>query len=207
MENTQLFKDGHIAVQDLASQKAVEALGVDENFRVLDLCSAPGGKTAYISQLMKNTGEVVSCDIHSHKLELIKNNLSRLGVKNTTVTLNDATLFRKEFEAGFDRVLADVPCSGLGVLRRKPDIKWSKSEAGNDELTKIQRAIFDNAAQYVKCGGRLMYSTCTVNKAENEDNVENFLKNHPDFILVKQRQLLPHTDLTDGFFYALLERK
>jgi len=207
VENTALFKDGCIAVQDLASQKAIEALGVRENSCVLDLCSAPGGKAAYISQIMNNTGEVVCCDIHSHKLELIKNNLSRMGVANACVTLNDATQMREDFINAFDTVVADVPCSGLGVLRRKPDIKWTKSTVGNEELTKIQRKIFDNAAQYVKCGGRLMYSTCTINKAENEDNVDAFLKGHPDFILIEKRQLLPNTDLTDGFFYAVLERK
>lgn len=206
VENTPYFKEGHIAVQDAASQLAVTALDVGENMSVLDLCSAPGGKSAFIGQLMNNTGELISCDIHAHKTELIKNNLTRLGVTNATVIQNDATVFNKDFKDRFDRVLADVPCSGLGVLRRKPDIKWTKTPDANNSLTEIQRAVLDNSAHYVKKGGRLLYSTCTVNKAENEDNVKYFLDKHSDFTLVLQRQLLPHKDKTDGFFYAAFER-
>ena len=194
-------------MQDGASQMAISALDVREGMRVLDLCSAPGGKTAYMAQLMKNTGEIISCDIHEHKLSLIENNLSRLGITNTTVILNDATVLRDDFKDSFERVLADVPCSGLGVLRRKPDIKWTKTEAINEELSKIQQKILENASCYVKKGGKLMYSTCTINRIENEDAVENFLKNNSGFTLLEMRQLLPHTDNTDGFFYAVLERK
>ena len=207
IESTSLYKEGAIAVQDGASQMAISALDVKKDMRVLDLCSAPGGKTAYISQLMENCGEVISCDIHPHKLELIKNNLARLGVTNTKVMLNDATVIREEFSDGFDRVLADVPCSGLGVLRRKPDIRLTKSPVDNAELIKIQRVILENASLYVKKGGKLLYSTCTVSRGENEDAVEEFIKNHPDFTLIEQRQLLPHKDNTDGFFYASFERK
>lgn len=207
VENTPLFKEGRIAVQDAASQMAICALDVREGMRVLDLCSAPGGKTAYMAQLMKNSGEIISCDIHEHKLQLIENNLARLGITNTTVILNDATAFREDFKDSFDRVLADVPCSGLGVLRRKPDIKWTKSELVNQELVKIQQKILENAACYVKKGGKLMYSTCTVNRMENENSVKIFLRNHSQFTLLEERQLLPHTDNTDGFFYAVLERK
>lgn len=207
VENTEFFKNGSVAVQDGASQLAVASLRIEKGMRVLDLCSAPGGKAAYIAQLLENSGEVISCDIHPHKLELIKSNLERLGVTNTKVILNDAACYNSEFDEGFDRVLADVPCSGLGVLRRKPDIRINKSPLSNDELTKIQRKILDNAACYVKKGGILVYSTCTVNKAENEDAVSLFLENHSDFTLIEERQLLPHTDNTDGFFYASFERK
>ena len=206
VENTPCFKEGHIAVQDAASQIAVMALDIKEGMSVLDLCSAPGGKSAFIAQLMNNTGQLISCDIHEHKIELIKNNLSRLGVTNACVLLNDATVFNESFKNGFDRVLADVPCSGLGVLRRKPDIKWTKTQEDNNTLTKIQRSIIDNSALYVKRGGKLLYSTCTVNKAENEDNVKYFLEKHSDFNLVLQRQLLPDKDKTDGFFFAVFER-
>ncbi len=212
-EYTDSFKNGHIAIQDGASQKAILALGPEKNMSVLDLCSAPGGKTAFIAQLLENSGSIVSCDIHPHKLRLIEANLHRLGVTNTTVILNDATVIREDFKDKFDRVLCDVPCSGLGVLRRKPDIKWTKTKDANNELTKIQRCILDCAAQYVKSGGRLMYSTCTVNKAENEDNVKYFLEKHSEFSLIPVSgntlgcQLLPHKDGTDGFFYAVFERK
>lgn len=206
VENTPSYKEGHIAVQDAASQLAIMELDVGENMCVLDLCSAPGGKSAFIAQLMNNTGQLISCDIHEHKIELIKNNLSRLGVTNATVMQNDATVFKESFKDGFDRVLADVPCSGLGVLRRKPDIKWTKTPSDNNSLSEIQRAILDNSAHYVKKGGRLVYSTCTINSAENEDNVKYFLDNHSDFTLVTKRQLLPDKDKTDGFFYAAFER-
>ncbi|MBQ8808396.1 MAG: 16S rRNA (cytosine(967)-C(5))-methyltransferase RsmB [Clostridia bacterium] len=207
VENTELFKNGSIAVQDGASQKAVMALDIKEGMKVLDLCSAPGGKTAFIAQLLKNTGSVTSCDIHAHKIELIQNNLNRLGITNTTVCQNDATIIRDDFKDCFDRVLADVPCSGLGVLRRKPDIKWSKELPDGISLAKIQRSILENAALYVKKGGKLVYSTCTVNKTENEDNTQWFLENHSNFKLIEEKQLLPHKDKTDGFFYALFERK
>lgn len=207
VENTALFQDGIITVQDGASQKAISSFRIEKGMKILDLCSAPGGKTAYMAQLMENTGELVSCDIHAHKLTLIENNLKRLGVTNTRVMLNDATVFDKDFEDKFDRVLADVPCSGLGVLRRKPDIKRTKTEADTLELAEIQKKIFENAALYVKKGGMLMYSTCTVNRVENEDRVKEFLSSHPEFTLLEERQLLPNTDDTDGFFYAILERK
>ena len=207
VENSALYRDGLIAVQDGASQLAVLALDVKKDMRVLDLCSAPGGKTAYIAQLMENSGEVISCDIHEHKLVLIENNMSRLGITNVSVMQNDATILREDFVGAFDRVLADVPCSGLGVLRRKPDIRLNKSPFANDELVKIQRQILENAAKYVKKGGKLLYSTCTINSAENENAVCGFLKEHPEFTLLEERQLLPHKDNTDGFFYASLERK
>ncbi len=207
VENHPLFEEGIITVQDGASQKAISSFRIGEGMKILDLCSAPGGKTAYMAQLMNNTGEIVSCDIHEHKLTLIENNLKRQGITNTKVVLNDATLLNKDFENTFDRVLADVPCSGLGVLRRKPDIKRAKTMADTEELAEIQKKIFENAALYVKKGGILMYSTCTVNRIENEDRVKEFLSLHPEFSLLEERQLLPNKDNTDGFFYAVLERK
>ena len=207
VENTEEFKSGAIAIQDGASQRAIGAFGLKKGMRVLDLCSAPGGKSAFMAQLMNNTGEIISCDIHSHKLTLIESNLNRLGVTSARVMLNDATVFNPDFADGFDAVLADVPCSGLGVIRRKSDIKWTKSELGNDELAKIQRDIISNAIKYVKHGGRLMYSTCTINKSENEDNAKWIPESFSDFSLIEQKQLMPHTDGTDGFFYAVFERK
>ncbi len=207
VEMTEEFLQGHITVQDGASQKAIFALDIKEGASILDLCAAPGGKTGFIAQLLKNTGEVVSCDIHPHKLLLIEANLSRLGVSNTKTTQNDATVLNKDFIDRFDIVVCDVPCSGLGVLRRKPDIKLTKSVSDNKELVTVQRKILDCSISYVKKGGKLMYSTCTVSKEENEDNVQYFLRKFPDFSLLTQKQLLPHTDGTDGFFYAIFERK
>lgn len=206
IENTDWFKSGTVTVQDLASQKAILDFSPKENMQVLDLCASPGGKSAFMAQLMKNSGELVSCDIHSHKLPLTAKNFERLGVSNAKLLKNDASIFNGSFKDRFDRVLADVPCSGLGVLRRKPDIKWTKDPFLNESLTAVQEKILENAAHYTKKGGRLMYSTCTLNKAENEDNVMRFLKKHNDFALVLSRTLLPHTDGTDGFYYAVLER-
>ena len=207
VENTGEFENGLIAVQDGASQKAVLSLDIKKDMHILDLCAAPGGKTAFIAQLLENTGKVISCDIHAHKLELIRANLERLGITNTTVMQNDASVLNEEFIDAFDRVLCDVPCSGLGVLRRKPDIKWTKSEDDNKEIAEIQKKILDCASRYVKKGGILVYSTCTINKDENEKNTEYFLNKFTEFSLIEKRQLLPHTDNTDGFFYAVFERK
>lgn len=207
VENTAIFKDGGVAVQDGASQRAIAAFSPQKNSKVLDLCSAPGGKSAFLAQLMENTGKIVSCDIHSHKLELIEKNFSRLGVANARVCLNDATVLNADFVDFFDAVLADVPCSGLGVIRRKSDIKWTKSPEGVNDLVKLQRDIISAAVKYVKPGGKLMYSTCTINKHENEENAIWLTETFPQFTLKEQKQLLPHTDGTDGFFYAVYERK
>lgn len=208
-ENTREFKEGCVTVQDIASQRAVEALKLKKSHRALDLCAAPGGKTTYMAALCS---EVVSCDIHSHKLALIEANLKRLGITNAKVMQNDAAVLNESFKDSFDAVLADVPCSGLGILRRKPDIKWKKTEDELKSLTKVQYQILKTSAAYVKKGGRLVYSTCTINTEENEKNIEKFLKEHADFKIDGDfapfgKQLLPNADNSDGFFIAPLERK
>lgn len=212
VENTQEYKTGLITVQDAASQKAIELLGIKEGMQVLDLCAAPGGKTTYAAQKLGSAGRVVSCDIHNHKLALIEANAKRLGIENVSVIQNDALVPKKDFENAFDRVIADVPCSGLGIIRRKPDIKWTKTEEEISSLIPIQQEILHNASLYVKKGGRLLYSTCTVNRSENEENVLHFLKNHSDFSLADECQpsgiqFTPHLFGTDGFFVAVFERK
>lgn len=206
IEKSDEYINGLLTVQDGASQIAVSRLNPGENSRVLDLCAAPGGKTTYASQLMNNTGSIVSCDIHPHKLDLIENNLSRLGITNTKVMENDATILKSEFIDEFDYVIADVPCSGLGIIRRRPDIKWTKSEEELSSLTDISRKILDNAAQYVKTGGKLLFSTCTINKSENEEAADAFLCRNKNFKLIEKEQLLPHIHGTDGFFIAIFER-
>ena len=161
-----------------------------------------------MAQLMNNTGKLISCDIHEHKTELIENNLKRLGITNTTVIKNDASVFNKEFSEAFDCVLADVPCSGLGIIRRKPDIKWSKTEESLSALLKLQGKILNNAAKYVKKGGRLMFSTCTLNVSENEENVKQFLFANPEFNLVSEPvNFTPCENGSDGFFAAVFERR
>ena len=206
VENTEEYINGIIAIQDSASQTAISRLNPKENSRVLDLCAAPGGKTTYVAQLMNNTGEIISCDIHPHKLELIENNLSRLGITNAKVMENDATVLNSEFIDKFDYVIADVPCSALGVIRRRPDVKWTKNEEDLSSLSAISQKILDNAAKYVKKGGKLLFSTCTINKYENEDAAEAFLCRNKGFNLIECEQLLPHIHGTDGFFIAIFER-
>lgn len=207
------YRNGLIAVQDCASQLCVLAMGINKGDKALDLCAAPGGKSVFAAYL---GAEVTACDIYEHKIRLIENNAVRLRVKVSS-RLNDACVFNPEFEGKFDCVLADAPCSGLGIIRRKPDIKWKKTEEDSGELAKIQQSVLKNAAEYVRIGGRLIYSTCTVSRAENEGIVKWFLKNHENFAAAPlkinfaenetQIQLRPDIHPTDGFFIAAFERK
>jgi len=206
VESSEEFLNGEITVQDEASQLAVSTIGIKKGMKVLDLCAAPGGKSTYAAALCKNEGKVVSCDIHEHKLLLIEKNAQRLGLENVETLLNDASEFNESFKEAFDVVISDVPCSGLGIIRRRPDIKWTKTEEGINELVPLQRKIVLNASEYVKKGGRLMYSTCTVNSAENEENVKFFLENTEGFRLIEEKQLISSVDKTDGFFFAVFER-
>ena len=184
---------------------------------VLDLCSAPGGKTTHVAQLMQNAGSVTACDVHPHKLELIAENAARLGITIVKPTLNDGTVLRSQWLGKFDRVLVDAPCSGLGVLRRRAEARWRKQRKDLKLFPPLQLAILQNAAQYVKEGGRLVYSTCTIEQSENHYLIEEFLaKNtawqrvpfaHPlTGEQVEELQLLPQVDKIDGFYICVLER-
>ena len=221
------FQRGKFYVQDESSQLAVQILNPKKGERVLDLCAAPGGKSFLIAQEQEDCGDVVSCDIYEHKVELIEDGASRLGLKSIKAVENDATQLNDSFLSSFDKVLVDAPCSGLGLIGKKPDIRLKKSGDEIDSLVPIQKTILENGAKYVKVDGILMYSTCTLSKKENEKNIEWFLKNHPEFEPVdfsaqlpeKLRQsqeenakngiaiLFPHVSGTDGFFIAKLRRK
>ena len=204
-------------VQSRSSALAAEiyALGVPEKPRVLDLCAAPGGKAVYLAFL--TNGEVTACDIHPHRVELIRSYAARMGEKVNAVCA-DATVINETWRDSFDLVVCDVPCSGLGVIHSKPDILLSRAPEDVNALCGIQQKILSTAAHYVKKGGRLCYSTCTIVKKENERVVEKFLKTHPDFYVepiafdkVKSGadgfvRLYPQTDGTDGFFVAALGR-
>ncbi len=203
--NNSLYKKGHFYVQDTASQTAVSVLAPSPNDKVLDMCAAPGGKSFAMALLMENKGEIISCDIYGHKCELIKKSANRLGLDIIKPTVQDATVYNADF-GEFDCVLCDVPCSGLGIIRRKPDIKY-KAFSEFDGLIPIQTAILNNAKNYVKKGGRLLYSTCTLRKAENEDIISNFLVENESFKLEYSHTFMPHIDGTDGFFCALLIKK
>ena len=185
IENNQTFIDGKITVQDESAMLVAPLLNVEENMTVFDLCSAPGGKTTHIAELMNNTGVVKAFDIHENKLNLVKENCERLGITNVEVTEMDATKIDVKLINSADRILADVPCSGLGIIRKKPEIKWTKKRNDLKEIVEIQRQIMENAYQYLKSGGEMIYSTCTLNKEENEENVSWFINKHKDLKIEK----------------------
>lgn len=218
-----MFINGDYTVQSESSMIAARILDPKPESNVLDICSAPGGKSAYIAELMINRGKIVSCDIYEHRLDLIRKNVERLGIDIIDIKLNDGTVYNKEFENKFDSVLADVPCSGLGVINGKPDIKYSKSLEQVYELSKIQYKILDNCSRYVKAGGSIVYSTCTISELENINNIKKFLEKHKDFepcdisvylpddfdekrIRMGSVQLFPNIDNIDGFYIAKLRR-
>ncbi|MBX4269339.1 16S rRNA (cytosine(967)-C(5))-methyltransferase RsmB [Clostridium estertheticum] len=181
IENNVLFNEGNITVQDESAMLTAPSMDLKLNMKVLDLCSAPGGKTTHIAELMKNTGKVLAFDVHKNKLSLIEESIKRIGIVNTTCEVQDATVFTKDLFEYADRVLIDVPCSGLGIIRKKPEIKWSKNIKDINNIIDIQRSIMDNASKYVKKGGVLVYSTCTLNKDENEGNIDWFIASHCEF--------------------------
>ena len=214
------LQEGLCQVQDESSMLVAHVLEPKPGEFIIDCCSAPGGKTTHIAELMKNEGRIIACDIYDHKLERIRENVQRLGLSCVEERLLDAREIGKVFPKQADRVLVDAPCSGLGVLRRKPDLRWNKSEEELKQLPPLQQEILESASAAVKAGGILVYSTCTIEKAENQDVVEAFLKKHPDFTLentgsflpCKKRkenmvQLYPQSDGTDGFFIARMKRK
>lgn len=181
IENNLLFNEGNITVQDESAMLTALSMDLLPNLEVLDLCSAPGGKTTHIAEIMRNTGHIFAFDLHENKLSLIKQNLNRIGIVNTTCDVMDATIYDPSLLQSADRVLIDVPCSGLGIIRKKPEIKWSKHIKDIENIVQTQRKIMENASKYIKKDGVLVYSTCTLNKEENENNIEWFLESHSEF--------------------------
>lgn len=202
---SKLYQEGWFTVQDTAAMLAGAALAPEPGEIVVDLCAAPGGKTTHLAQLMENRGSVFAFDIHEHKINLIHKNAQRLGITIIQAEKADALQKRESLVESADRVLADVPCSGLGILRRKPDIKWNWEP--ESDLPQIQKRILQNAASYVKPGGVLVYSTCTLNTRENEEVIQMFLKEHLEFERLEQKTYYPHLDKTDGFFICKLQKK
>ena len=213
VEELLAYQDGLFHAQDFASQLCCKALEAKEGDTVFDLCSAPGGKTFTIAEMMNNTGCVRAFDIYQSRVDLIKNGAKRLGLDNVFTYLSDATIFNENYGKA-DKVLCDVPCSGLGIIRRKPEIRFKKFD-DIDNLPDIQYSILCNAVDYLKEGGRLVYSTCTLNPKENQEVCNRFLAEHPDFTAVevlpemkrykegeKYLTLMPHLHSTDGFFIA-----
>ena len=202
--NNKLYKEGLFYVQDKASQTVVTVLNPKPDSRVLDMCAAPGGKSFSMALLMKNKGEIISCDLYPKRVELIEKSANRLGLNIIKPTVCDATVYNEEL-GEFDFVLCDVPCSGLGVIGRKPDIKY-KAFSEFDSLCGIQTAILQNAVKYLKKGGKILYSTCTLRKKENDDIIDNFIKENKNFKLEYSHTFMPHIDGTDGFYCALLKK-
>ena len=205
-------------VQDESSMLVADVVDAKPGMQVLDLCSAPGGKSTHLAQRMANQGSIISCDIHEHKLKLIAANANRLGLSIITPLQNDACELRSEWQKKFDRVLVDAPCSGMGVLRRRAEARWRKTRHDLKLFPPLQLKILDNAAEYVADGGLLVYSTCTIEQSENHYLVEEFLSKHPDWErcsfthpqsgeVVAELQLLPQVDGVDGFYICALRKK
>lgn len=201
------FKNKLYTVQDEAAQLACLKLNPQVGEEVLDACSAPGGKTTYLAEIMQNKGEIIAWDIHPHRVRLVEEAAQKLDISIIHAMVHDATIYMPNYKERFDKILLDVPCSGIGVIRKKPDIKWTRKPEDFEELTRTQEKILDACSEYLKHGGRMVYSTCTVFKRENEEQVERFLLTHSDFKLVEQVKLFPNVNDTDGFFIAVLERK
>ena len=219
LERLEEFRQGLFYVQDPASKLSVRCAGLQKGWSVLDCCAAPGGKSFAAAIAMEGTGQLLSCDIHPHKTELIAKGAQRLGLSGITAACRDAAEENPAWLQKFDAVLADVPCSGLGIIRKKPDIRY-KDLSQLEALPALQRAILENQAKYVRPGGVLLYSTCTVLPRENEDVVSAFLEEHPDFmtepldlpaVFPKNESgmltLIPGEYDTDGFFICRLRRK
>ena len=178
--NSEEFKTGKIIAQDASSYLAAKNLGAIPNELVLDICAAPGGKTAVLAEEMKNSGEVIAIDIHQHKIKLIDTNMKKLEINIVKAIVMDARNVNKQGRK-FDKILVDVPCSGYGVIRKKPEILYSKNRENVEELAKLQLEILNSAADILKDGGELIYSTCTITDEENTDNIEKFLEERKEF--------------------------
>ena len=217
IEQSEAFREGLFYVQDAAARLAVTALDSRPGERVLDCCAAPGGKSFAAAIAMNNVGDISACDIHPHKLRLIEAGAERLGITAITALQKDAAVPAPEWRERFDRIIADVPCSGLGVIRKKPDIRY-KDLAPTEALPAIQRRILEAQATHLKPGGTLVYSTCTILRRENEAVIEAFLEDHsvfstapfelPQFgiIATGMKTFLPSVEGTDGFFIAKLTK-
>jgi len=220
-----VFTEGKITVQDESSMLVTKVLDPKPGERILDACAAPGGKTTHMAQLMNNSGHIDAWDIHEHKISLIEDNARRLGISIISAVRKDALRIWEDVFDTYDRVLVDAPCSGTGIIRRKPDIKWKRKKEDFNNLIEIQKKILYNSCRYVKPGGILVYSTCSLDVRENEKVIEWFLQENGNFrpepmdeylpetlrarngVSEGMLRLYPHIDGTDGFFIARLKRE
>ncbi|MBI5974561.1 16S rRNA (cytosine(967)-C(5))-methyltransferase RsmB [Staphylococcus canis] len=210
-----LFKEGLVSIQDKSSMFVSLLMDLKSGDDVLDSCSAPGGKTCHMAEILDGKGHIIAHDIHEHKIQLIQHNIDKLQLKKVVASQHDAT---KPIEGQFDKILVDAPCSGLGVLRHKPEIKYTMTPEKVEQLVQLQLKILKNVTQNLKPGGQLVYSTCTIEQMENENVIYTFLKAHPDFEFVpfthpktnesiKTLQILPQDFNSDGFFMTRIKKK
>lgn len=223
LAGSELFQNGWLTIQDESSMLVAQALQVEPGQQVLDACAAPGGKTTHIAALLEGQGSVTALDIHQHKLKLVQENAERLRVADTVVTkeMDARTVAQQFMPESFDRILVDAPCSGLGLMRRKPDIKYQKRPQDFVQLPKIQLEILKNCAPTLKSGGIMVYSTCTITPEENQQVITKFLAEQPDFEKIelaitpklqpalheKMLILYPELFMTDGFFICAMRKK
>ncbi len=222
IENRQAFQEGMFTIQDEAAGLIPSVLNPKPGESVLDACSSPGGKTTYMAELMKNQGEIVAWDLHEHRVKLVDKTAQRLGITIIRTQTKDATQYEEKYKEKFDKILLDVPCLGIGVLKRKPDIKWQRKPEDIKEITKIQKEILETCSKYLKTGGELVYSTCSIFKEENENIIEEFLKNNKNFEIEKTNYIkkeffekfvekekyvkVYQNEKTDGFFICKLRK-
>ena len=223
IEDLDLFKQGYFTIQDEMAGLISIVLEPQKGQNILDCCSAPGGKTTYIAELINDKGNIEAWDIHEHRVKLVQENAKRLGITCINTKVQDAIIYNEENKDKYDKILLDVPCLGLGVLKRKPDIKWTRNKEDIEEISKLQMQILDTCSKYLKKGGELVYSTCSILKSENEEIIENFVQKNYDFEIInlnenfkkyneekykksKYIKLFQNSE-NDGFFIAKLRKK
>ena len=205
--HTDEFKKGLITIQDESSQLVARLLEPTSQDYVLDMCCAPGSKTSHLAMIMHNKGQIVAYDLYDHKIQLVERQMARLGVDIVECHAYDSThLIDLYSDQTFDKILLDAPCSGLGVLARKPEIKYHDSDI-MDEIIKIQEKLLENAYVLLKNGGNMVYSTCTINKKENEKQIQAFIKRHSDMMILQEQTILPYEYHSDGFYMCLLKKE
>lgn len=208
IENLDIFKNGLFTVQDASAGLTAIILNPQENDNILDACSAPGGKTTYIAELMHNKGKIEAWDIHEHRTKLVEKNAERLGIKIINTDVKNSAEYEEKYKEKFDKILLDVPCMGIGVIKRKPDIKWQRKQEDIKEISLLQYKILETCSKYLKKDGVLVYSTCSILKEENEDIINEFIKNNSNFELLKDSILnIKPSEENDGFFICKLHKK
>lgn len=206
IENIDEFKNGLFTVQDEAAGLVVLTLEPKPSETILDACSAPGGKTTYIGEIVENEGRIEAWDIYEHRTNLVKENAKRLGINIIETKIQDSSVYNEKYYQKFDKILLDVPCLGLGVLRRKPDIKWQRKKEDIEEITKLQEKILLTCSKYLKPKGNLVYSTCSILQSENKNIIEKFIKENNEFKILESIQLYQN-EVNDGFFICKMEKK